>query len=226
MVRERHRPRLCEICEADMAPRDVTCWRCGAVWVTRAATPHDDGSSLRERTAHVLDTRTRRRAARRADIETGGRRAVSMSAGPANGLSAPLAFCIMARDGLANLSGDPLRSVRSSPARRPRPGPQRPQPDQLGKVVDRLHWPATAGTEIAEVIGRVALAPHPGPAGHAPRVGHGRSRFRRTIVRRGRLQRLNGRAVRLMGGVATSRTLPVTRWSGRLPVPVRSSVVR
>jgi hypothetical protein len=64
MARDRHRPRLCEICQADMAPRDETCWRCGAVWVTRAAKPHDDGSSLRERTAHVLDTRARRRAAR------------------------------------------------------------------------------------------------------------------------------------------------------------------
>jgi hypothetical protein len=40
--------------------QDDTCRRCGAV----SAKPHDDGSSLRERTAQVLDTRARRRAAR------------------------------------------------------------------------------------------------------------------------------------------------------------------
>ena len=60
MARERHRPRLCETCQAQMAPQDDTCRRCGAV----SAKPHDDGSSLRERTAQVLDTRARRRAAR------------------------------------------------------------------------------------------------------------------------------------------------------------------
>jgi hypothetical protein len=165
-------------------------------------------------------------APRRADRE--GRRPTQllMSAGPGSGFSAPLALCIMARNGLANLSGDPLRSVRSGPARRPRPGPQGPQPDQLGKVADGLQRPATAGTEIAQVIGRVALAPHPGPAGHAPRVGHARSRFRRAIARSGFLRRPNGSASCLVGGVATSRTLAVTRWSGRVPVPVRSSVVR
>jgi hypothetical protein len=63
MARERHRLRLCETCQAQMAPQDKTCWRCGAVWVTRAAPRSDDGSSLRERTAQVLDTRARRRAA-------------------------------------------------------------------------------------------------------------------------------------------------------------------
>ena len=64
MAYDRHRPRLCETCQAQMAPNDETCWRCGAVWVTRAAPRPDDGSSLRERTAQVLDTRARRRAAR------------------------------------------------------------------------------------------------------------------------------------------------------------------
>ena len=63
MAYDRHRPRLCETCQAQMAPQDDTCRRCGAVSATRAAKPHDDGSSLRERTAQVLDTRARRRAA-------------------------------------------------------------------------------------------------------------------------------------------------------------------
>ena len=64
MVRERHHLRLCETCQAQMAPQDETCWRCGAVELTQAAKPHDDGSSLRDRTAHVLDMRAHRRAAR------------------------------------------------------------------------------------------------------------------------------------------------------------------
>jgi ribosomal protein L40E len=64
MAREGHRPRLCETCQAQMAPQEETCRRCGAVWMTRAAKPHDDGSSLRERTAQVLDTRARRHASR------------------------------------------------------------------------------------------------------------------------------------------------------------------
>jgi hypothetical protein len=61
-----------------------------------------------------------------------------MSVGPASGFGTPFALCIMARDRLANDSGDPLRSVRNSRARRARPGPQGPEPDQLGKVADRL----------------------------------------------------------------------------------------
>ena len=64
MARERHSPHLCETCQAQMAPQDETCRRCGAGSVTRAAPRPDDGSSLRERTAQVLDTRARRRAAR------------------------------------------------------------------------------------------------------------------------------------------------------------------
>lgn len=66
MVPERHRPRVCETCQAQMAPQDKTCSRCGAGWamVTHAAPRHDDGSSLRERTARVLDTRARRRTER------------------------------------------------------------------------------------------------------------------------------------------------------------------
>jgi hypothetical protein len=32
---------------------------------------------------------------------------LSVRAGPASGIGAPLALCIVARDGLANLSGDP-----------------------------------------------------------------------------------------------------------------------
>jgi hypothetical protein len=46
-----------------MAHEDESCRRCGAVRVTRAA-PSDDGSLLRKRTDHVLDTRARRRMAR------------------------------------------------------------------------------------------------------------------------------------------------------------------
>jgi hypothetical protein len=64
MVRERYRPRRCENCRADIAGQDDTCRRCGAGWAVRATNPSDDGGSLRERTAHVLDTRARRRAAR------------------------------------------------------------------------------------------------------------------------------------------------------------------
>jgi hypothetical protein len=64
MVRERDRPRLCETCQAQMAPQDETCWSCGGGWVTHAAPHPDDGSSLRERTTHVLDMRAHRRAAR------------------------------------------------------------------------------------------------------------------------------------------------------------------
>ena len=64
MVRERHGPRLCETCQAQMAPQDETCWCCGAGCVTNAAPGPDDGSSLRNRTAHVLDVRAHRRAAR------------------------------------------------------------------------------------------------------------------------------------------------------------------
>ena len=65
MGREPDGPRLCEDCQAEMAPQDETCWRCGADWVTDdAAQQPDDGSSLRERTTHVLDMRAHRRAAR------------------------------------------------------------------------------------------------------------------------------------------------------------------
>jgi hypothetical protein len=64
MVRKRHGPRLCETCQAQIGPQDETCWRCGGGWVTHAAPRPDDGSSLRERTVHVLDVRARRRAAR------------------------------------------------------------------------------------------------------------------------------------------------------------------
>jgi predicted amidophosphoribosyltransferase len=63
MVRERHGPRLCETCQAPMAPDDETCPRCGDE-VTSAAPRPDDGNSLRERTTHVLDMRAHRRAAR------------------------------------------------------------------------------------------------------------------------------------------------------------------
>jgi len=76
----------------------------------------------------------------------------------------------VACDRRANLGGDLLRPVWKRPARRSRPGPQGPQPDQLGEVADRLERTATAGTEIAQVIGCVSLAPHPGPAAHAPGV--------------------------------------------------------
>jgi hypothetical protein len=55
-----------------MAREDESCWRCGAVWATHAAAAPDDGSSLRDRTAHVLYARARRRAARaRRDRHTG-----------------------------------------------------------------------------------------------------------------------------------------------------------
>jgi predicted amidophosphoribosyltransferase len=63
MVRERHGPRLCETCQAEMTPEDETCWRCGG-GETPAAPRPDDGSSLRERTTHVLDMRAHRSAAR------------------------------------------------------------------------------------------------------------------------------------------------------------------
>ena len=63
-MRELHRLRFCESCQARMARDDESCWRCGAVWATHAAAKPDDGSSLRARTAHVLDARARRRAAR------------------------------------------------------------------------------------------------------------------------------------------------------------------
>jgi predicted amidophosphoribosyltransferase len=63
MVRARQGPRRCETCQAQMAPQDETCWRCGGGWVTHAAPRPDDGSSLRKRTAHVLDMRAHRRAA-------------------------------------------------------------------------------------------------------------------------------------------------------------------
>jgi hypothetical protein len=46
-----------------MGRQDESCRHCGAVWAIHGASP-DDGNSLRERTAHVLDTRARRRAAR------------------------------------------------------------------------------------------------------------------------------------------------------------------
>jgi len=75
MVRERHGPRLCETCLAQMAPQDETCWRCGGGWVTHAAPRPEDGSSLRERTADVLDMRAHRRAARaHRDRHPGARR--------------------------------------------------------------------------------------------------------------------------------------------------------
>ena len=75
MVRERYRPRRCENCRAEVARQDETCWRCGAGWAAPAAKPSDDGSSLRERTAHVLDARARRRAARaHRDRHTGAER--------------------------------------------------------------------------------------------------------------------------------------------------------
>ena len=60
MVRERR----CGNCRAEMARQDETCRRCGAGGAAGVAKPSDNGSSLRERTAHVLDTRARRRASR------------------------------------------------------------------------------------------------------------------------------------------------------------------
>src|SRR4051794_11871990 len=91
---------------------------------------------------------------------------------PATGVGALLALCVVARDGLADRYGDPLRSVRQHCARRPRPGAQGAKADQFREVADRRQRTATAGTQVAEMIGGVALASPPGPAGQARRVRH------------------------------------------------------
>jgi hypothetical protein len=88
------------------------------------------------------------------------------------GVGPPRALCIVTRDGLPDLGGDPLRSVRQRPARRPRPGSQAAKTDQLGQIAHRFQGTATARTQIAQVIGGVALAPHPSPAGQALGVSH------------------------------------------------------
>src|SRR5215213_8113788 len=46
-------------------------------------------------------------------------------------------------------------------ARRRWPGPQGAKADQLGEVAGRLQRSATGVTQVAQVIGGVALAPHP-----------------------------------------------------------------
>ena len=97
---------------------------------------------------------------------------LSVAVVAATGVGALLALCIVARDGLADRGGDPRRSVRQRSAHRSRAGAQGAKADQFGEVADRLQRTATAGTQVAEVIGGVALAPHPGPAGQALGMGH------------------------------------------------------
>ena len=36
---DRHIPRLCRCCQAPMARRDASCWRCGAQWASEEVPP-------------------------------------------------------------------------------------------------------------------------------------------------------------------------------------------
>jgi hypothetical protein len=43
-MRNRHFPRLCRSCDAPMARREDTCWRCGAIYVEPAGKPVTQGA--------------------------------------------------------------------------------------------------------------------------------------------------------------------------------------